>query len=90
MSAPQTTINAQGQLEFLFTVPDNAAFFRLQAQWIPRRMWKRASAPSFTLAPQLRELLGDVEVVLARGGVGGAFDVCAAHALAADVEVPRE
>ena len=31
MTAPQTTINA-GKLEFLFTVPDNAAFFRLQAQ----------------------------------------------------------
>ena len=27
---PQTTINGQGNIEFLFTVPDNAAFFRLQ------------------------------------------------------------
>ncbi len=32
MTAPQTTINGQGNLEFQFTVPDNAAFFRLQAQ----------------------------------------------------------
>ena len=32
MSAPNTSINAQGQLEFLFTVPDNAAFFRVQAK----------------------------------------------------------
>ncbi len=32
MTLPQTTINAQGKLEFQFTVPDNAAFFRLQAQ----------------------------------------------------------
>jgi fibronectin type III domain protein len=31
MSAPQTTINGQGQLEFQFTVPDNAAFFRLES-----------------------------------------------------------
>ena len=31
-TAPETTINAQGKLEFEFTVPDNAAFFRLQAQ----------------------------------------------------------
>jgi len=28
----QTTIHAQGKLEFQFTVPDNAAFFRLQSQ----------------------------------------------------------
>jgi hypothetical protein len=27
----QTTINAQGKLEFLFRVPDNAAFFRIEA-----------------------------------------------------------
>jgi hypothetical protein len=32
MTAPQTTINGAGKLEFLFTVPDNAAFFRLQSQ----------------------------------------------------------
>ena len=32
MSAPQTVINAQGELEFQFTVPDNAAFFRLEAR----------------------------------------------------------
>ena len=32
MSAPQTTINAQGELEFRFTVPDNAAFFRLESK----------------------------------------------------------
>ena len=32
MSAPQTIINADGKLEFQFTVPDNAAFFRLQSQ----------------------------------------------------------
>ena len=32
MTAPQTTINGDGKLEFLFTSPDNAAFFRLQAQ----------------------------------------------------------
>ena len=31
MTAPQTMINAQGELEFRFTVPDNAAFFRLEA-----------------------------------------------------------
>jgi len=30
--APQTTIRPDGKLEFLFTVPDNAAFFRLQPQ----------------------------------------------------------
>ncbi|MBP7951578.1 MAG: choice-of-anchor D domain-containing protein [Verrucomicrobiales bacterium] len=30
MSAPQTRINGQGKLEFEFTVPDNAAFFRLE------------------------------------------------------------
>jgi len=27
-----TTINGAGKLEFRFTVPDNAAFFRLQSQ----------------------------------------------------------
>jgi hypothetical protein len=32
MTAPQTTINDQGQLEFRFTSPDNAAFFRLEAR----------------------------------------------------------
>jgi len=34
MNAPgtDTFINAQGKLEFEFTVPDNAAFFRLEAQ----------------------------------------------------------
>ena len=31
-TAPDTTINGQGQIEFLFTVPGNAAFFRVQAQ----------------------------------------------------------
>jgi hypothetical protein len=31
MSAPQTVINGNGKLEFQFTVPDNAAFFRLEA-----------------------------------------------------------
>jgi len=28
----QTTINGQGKLEFQFTSPDNAAFFRLEAR----------------------------------------------------------
>ncbi|MGV3662890.1 MAG: choice-of-anchor D domain-containing protein [Prosthecobacter sp.] len=32
VTAPQTTVNAQGQLEIQFTVPDSAAFFRLQPQ----------------------------------------------------------
>ncbi|MBK8039496.1 MAG: choice-of-anchor D domain-containing protein [Verrucomicrobiaceae bacterium] len=32
MTFPQTVINGAGKLEFQFTVPDNAAFFRLQAQ----------------------------------------------------------
>lgn len=32
LTAPQTSINGQGKVEFIFTVPDNAAFFRLQAQ----------------------------------------------------------
>jgi len=31
-STPQTTINGQGQIEFQFTVPDNAAFFQLRAE----------------------------------------------------------
>ena len=31
-SGTSTILNAQGKLEFEFTVPDNAAFFRLQAQ----------------------------------------------------------
>jgi alpha-tubulin suppressor-like RCC1 family protein len=31
-TAPDVTINAQGEVEFLFTVPGNAAFFRLQSQ----------------------------------------------------------
>ena len=30
--APQTMVNSQGKTEFLFTVPDNAAFFRLLPQ----------------------------------------------------------
>jgi len=32
MTAPQTTINAAGKLEFQFTAPDNAAFYRLEAR----------------------------------------------------------
>ncbi len=32
MTAPQTTINAQGKLEFQFSPADSAAFFRLQSQ----------------------------------------------------------
>ncbi|MEQ1882898.1 MAG: hypothetical protein ABL878_18230, partial [Burkholderiales bacterium] len=32
MSAPQCVINGAGKLEFQFTVPDNTAFFKLQAQ----------------------------------------------------------
>ena len=32
MTAPQTLINGQGKLEFRFTVPENAAFFRLRAE----------------------------------------------------------
>jgi len=32
MTAPQTTINAAGKLEFQFSSPDNAAFFRLEAR----------------------------------------------------------
>jgi hypothetical protein len=32
MLAPQCVINAQGQLEFEFTVPDNAAFFKVTAE----------------------------------------------------------
>lgn len=32
MSAPQTAINGEGKLEFQFTVPGNAAFFRVQAR----------------------------------------------------------
>jgi hypothetical protein len=32
MSAPQTTINGQGRLEFQFSVPDDAAFFRLESE----------------------------------------------------------
>ena len=32
LTVPQTTINAQGRLEFQFTVPDDAAFFRLESQ----------------------------------------------------------
>lgn len=32
MTAPQTLINGQGKMEFRFTVPDNAAFFRLRAE----------------------------------------------------------
>jgi sulfatase modifying factor 1 len=30
--APQTTVNAQGLLEFTFAAPDNAAFFRVKAR----------------------------------------------------------
>jgi hypothetical protein len=32
MTAPQTVINSQGQLEFEFTSPDNAAFYRLDVE----------------------------------------------------------
>ena len=32
MAAPQTLINGQGKLEFQFSAPDNAAFFRLEAR----------------------------------------------------------
>lgn len=32
MTAPQCVINGAGKLEFQFTVPDNTAFFKLQAQ----------------------------------------------------------
>ena len=32
MTAPQTMINGQGKLEFQFSSPDNAAFFRLEAR----------------------------------------------------------
>jgi len=32
MTAPQTLINAQGKLEFRFTVPEDAAFFQLRAE----------------------------------------------------------
>lgn len=32
MSASETSINAQGELEFLFTVPEDTAFFRLEAK----------------------------------------------------------
>ena len=32
LTAPGASINAQGKLEFLFTVPGNAAFFRLESQ----------------------------------------------------------
>lgn len=32
MSSQQTLINGQGKLEFRFTTPDNAAFFRLKAE----------------------------------------------------------
>ena len=31
-TAPETAINGQGKIEFLFTVPDSSAFFRLQSQ----------------------------------------------------------
>lgn len=31
-SGTQTIINGQGELEFQFTVPDNAAFFKVLAQ----------------------------------------------------------
>jgi hypothetical protein len=32
MTAPQTTINGDGKLEFEFASPDNAAFYRLLAE----------------------------------------------------------
>ncbi|MEZ5386530.1 MAG: choice-of-anchor D domain-containing protein [Prosthecobacter sp.] len=32
ITAPQTSIDGQGRIQILFTVPDNAAFFRVQAQ----------------------------------------------------------
>jgi hypothetical protein len=32
MTVPQTSINAEGKLEFQFSAPDNAAFFRLEAR----------------------------------------------------------
>jgi hypothetical protein len=32
MTAPQTSVNGAGKLEFQFTAPDNAAFFRLLAE----------------------------------------------------------
>ena len=32
MTAPQTLINAQGQLEFRFISTENAAFFRVEAE----------------------------------------------------------
>ena len=35
MTAPQTIINSQGKVEFRFTTPNNAAFFRLQTQPAP-------------------------------------------------------
>ncbi|MCX6840243.1 MAG: hypothetical protein NTX35_20880, partial [Verrucomicrobia bacterium] len=35
MTAPQTIINSQGKVEFRFSSPDNAAFFRLKSQPTP-------------------------------------------------------
>ena len=32
ITTPQTLINASGKLEFRFTMPDEAALFRLQSQ----------------------------------------------------------
>jgi hypothetical protein len=32
MTAPPTTINGEGKLEFQFSAPDNAAFFRLESR----------------------------------------------------------
>jgi len=32
MTAPQTTINGQGALEFQFSSTNNAAFFRLESK----------------------------------------------------------
>jgi len=32
LTTPQVTINAQGELEFRFSSPDNVAFFRLQSR----------------------------------------------------------
>jgi hypothetical protein len=32
MTAPQTTINAEGKLEFRFSSPERAAFFRVEGR----------------------------------------------------------
>jgi hypothetical protein len=31
-TAPQMTVNGEGKIEFLFTSPDDTAFFRLRAE----------------------------------------------------------